>query len=119
MSKFILAIAVAFMSAVLIATPIVFQMEDAAALTKAEQAQLDAAIKKTNMAVQKVQGSKAFMDAVKAKDAATIKSILIKNGAPDSIAEIKFDGPNTPAQRIKIVVSGSCCPPMLIIVIRF
>ena len=123
MSKITHVLAAAVAAAILLGTPAVVQIGNAAelpkagsklpTLPKADSALADAAIQKTNMAFEKIKGDKAFMEAVKSKNSAMVKAILIKNGAPDSIAGIKFVGPAPGAQRIKIVVR--CCPLEIII----
>jgi hypothetical protein len=114
----VLAAAVA--AVILLGTPAVVQIGNAAELPKAgstlpnaDRALADAAIQKTNKAFEKSKADKAFVEAVKSKNSAMVKTILIKNGAPDSIAGIKFMGPTPGAQRIKIVVR--CCPLEIII----
>jgi hypothetical protein len=129
MSKITHALAAAVAAAILLGTPAVVQIGNAAEipkagsplpkLPKANNAQLDAAIRQTNMAFEKIKGDKAFMEAVKSKNSAMVKAFFIKAGAPDSIAGIKFTGPAPVAQKIKIVVSGSCCPMTITIVISF
>ena len=123
MPKITHVLAAAVAAAILLGTPAVVQIGNAAelpkagstlpTLPKADSALADAAIQKTNMAFDKIKGDKAFMEAVKSKNSAMVKSILIKNGAPDSIAGIKFMGPAPGAQRIRIVVR--CCPLEIII----
>ena len=123
MSKITQVLAAAVAAAILMGTPAVVQIGNAAelpkagstlpTLPKADSALADVAIQKTNMAFEKIKGDKAFMEAVKSKNSAMVKAILIKNGAPDSIAGIKFMGPTPGAQRIKIVVR--CCPLEIII----
>src|SRR5665213_1188259 len=123
MSKITQVLAAAVAAALLMGTPSVVQIGNAAelpkagstlpTLPKADSALANVAIQKTNMAFEKVKGDKAFMEAVKSKNSAMVKSILIKNGAPDSIAGIKFTGPTPGAERIRIVVR--CCPLEIII----
>jgi hypothetical protein len=59
------------------------------------------------------------MEAVKSKNLPMVKAFFIKAGAPDFIKEILFTGPTPGAQGIRIVVTGRCCPPELVITIRF
>jgi hypothetical protein len=129
MSKATRTLAVAFAAMVLFGSPLALQAVDAAGMAPAKQelpkqsaldkATLDAAIKRTNMAFAKSQSDKAFIAAVKAKDSAAVKAILMKNGADAFISTVNFEGNGAGAARLKITVSGSCCPPTLIIVIRF
>ena len=120
MSKLSFAIAIALMSAVLMTTPIGFQIKDAAAqMSRADMAAMEAATAKINAAVQKVQRDKAFIDAVKSRNATKVMVILIKNGAPDSIDDVIFDGPKSPAQQIEVSVSGLCCPVVTLITITY
>ena len=131
MSKVTRALAFAVATTILLGSPLVFQAADAATLPKTTQQQLpkpsaadkakfDAAVQRANMAFEKSQGDKAFNAAVKAKDAAAVKRILMKNGADAIISKVIFEGP-TPgaAQKIKITISGSYPPPTLIITIKF
>ena len=127
MSKFIHVLAAAVAAAILSGTPAVVQIGNAAELPKPvsplpkvdNNAQLNMAIRQTNMAFEKIKGDRAFMEAVKSKNIPMVKAFLIKAGAPNSIKEIVFIGPTPGAQRIRIVVTGRCCPPELVITIRF
>jgi hypothetical protein len=126
MSKITHALAAAVVAAILLGTPAVVQIGSAAELPKAgstlpktDQAQLDAAIQQTNMAFEKIKGDKAFMEAVKNKNSDMVKAFFIKAGAPKFITGIKFMAPEAGAKGIKIVVTARCCPPELVITIRF
>jgi len=127
MAKFTHMLAAVMAAAILSGTPAIVQIAIAAELPKPvsplpkvdNNAQLDMAIRQTNMAFDKIKGDKAFMAAVMSKNFPMVKAFFIKAGAPNAIKEIQFTGPTPGAQGIRIVVSGTCCPPELVIKIRF
>ena len=127
MSKITHALATAVAAAILLGTPAVIQIGNAAELPKTtsplpkadNNPQLDMAIRQTNMAFEKIKGDKAFMEAVKSKNFPMVKAFFIKAGAPDFIKDIRFTGPTPGAQGMRIVITARCCPPELVITIRF
>ena len=132
MSKTNHALVLVVATIVALGSPLASHVANAATLTAATQTgklpkssaadkvKFEASVKLANMAFEKSKGDKSFIAAVKAKDAALVKRILIKNGADSSISKVVFEGPSAgSAERIKITISGSYPPPTLTITIKF
>jgi hypothetical protein len=88
-------------------------------LTKDQQAKVDQAFAKIQKAFDMVKGRADFIRAVNAKDAKLVKQFLMKDGAPDAFGDIQFDGPGKSAKLVIIKVSARCCPPQIVIVIKY
>jgi CubicO group peptidase (beta-lactamase class C family) len=68
---------------------------------------------------------KALVDSVRSKNQDTVKAVLLRNGfTAEQVKDAKIvlndnTGGKGGAEGIKITIGGSCCPPTIVITIRF
>ena len=119
MSKPTRAFASALAVALLLSTPMVMPVSTASATTKEQNAELEQAIRQTNTAVGKVKNQKEFNQAVLAKKTDRVMEILLANGAFKTM-KVVLDGPIPQNDKIiRVNISGKCCPPVVVVTIRF